>query len=148
MKRNEQNINSNLLFFENTILSLKKKYTIVKMAIFCFDGQPEVGGGCGCCYDGSGCSTRMSGQRPLDGGCGDEHRGVWCHSGLRAAAATSCKAGLASSHWWLGSNDRGMVNSVRKHCIFLGRCRRCHRPWTSLLSLEASSRSSFTPSPF
>jgi hypothetical protein len=45
--------------------------------------------------------------------------------------------GLASVTWvW--------VNSARKHCIDLGRCRRCRRAWTKVPSLEGSSRSSFT----
>jgi hypothetical protein len=47
-------------------------------------------------------------QRPRDGGHGEEHRGVWCHGGLRVAAAMSCKAGLATSSWWIGFYDSGM----------------------------------------
>jgi hypothetical protein len=50
----------------------------------------------------------MSGQRPRDGGHGEEHHGVWCHGGLYAVAATSCKAGLATSSWWIGFYDSGM----------------------------------------
>jgi hypothetical protein len=50
----------------------------------------------------------MSGQRPWDGGRGEEHRGVWYLGGLRAVAATSYKAGLATSSWWIGFYDSGM----------------------------------------
>jgi hypothetical protein len=45
---------------------------------------------------------------------------------------------------WTNFIDLGLVNSARKHCIDLGRCRRCRRLRTSLPSLEASPRSSFT----
>jgi hypothetical protein len=83
------------------------------------------------------------GQQPRDGGHGEEHHGVWCHGGLHSAAATSCKAGLATSSWWKASMTRVWVNSAQRHCVNVGRHQRCHRPWTLVPSLEASSRSSF-----
>jgi hypothetical protein len=102
-----------------------------------------------------------SGQRPRDGGCGMQFgcqdSGPGTVGVARSTSACGATVGFVGrrrrpAKWgWplrlggLASTTWVWVNSARKHCIDLGRRRRCRRPWTTVPLLEASSRSSPSP---
>lgn len=77
---------------------------------------------CGACGSGrqatllmfwwSGGGFELAGQRLRVGGRVEEQHGVWCHVGFLMEAASSCKAGLDSSPWWIGFSDMGLVSSA------------------------------------